>query len=520
MFKPSPYQEAILNWIINGRGHGAVEAVAGSGKSSTLEFLAPQVNGKMVFLAFNSAIAKELAERLPKRSGLEARTLNSLGFAAVRKAYPSVKLETSKYRDLCLDYFNHPRVDIPRALLQRWDDGSLENDPLRELLSLVDMSRLNLVDPSDTEGLEEMICHYDIELDGEWEPHLLKALPLIIERGQSLASFKIDFVDQVWLPSVDPKVSTMKYDFVFVDEAQDLNKAQLNLVRKSLKRGGRLLAVGDRKQAIYGFGGADNRSFERIVETMKCERLPLSICYRCPKKVVLLAKQLVPQIEFHAGAKDGDILPISEEKMTTSVANGDLILCRTNAPLLETCFGLISAGVPARVRGRNIGQSLVSTAERIQKMRGFQWSQFASFCDSWEHRERLKILKKNKNNDEDPKLQALSDKVDCVRVIWARGDVRSIQDFKNMVNDVFSDKNAGVWLSSIHRAKGLEADRVFILRPELLPGPWVSPGKWQYEQELSLLYVAITRAKKQLFFVQDGKELNHSILNFDFLKES
>ena len=70
--------------------------------------------------------------------------------------------------------------------------------------------------------------------------------------------------------------------------------------------------------------------------------------------------------------------------------------------------------------------------------------------------------------------------------------------------DLFSDKRAKVWLSSIHKAKGLEADRVVLLHPHLLPHP-NAKKPWEKEQEANLKYVALTRAKQGLTFAH-GEE--------------
>jgi len=80
-----------------------------------------------------------------------------------------------------------------------------------------------------------------------------------------------------------------------------------------------------------------------------------------------------------------------------------------------------------------------------------------------------------------------------------------VDNLKSTIDELFSDAQASIWLSSVHRAKGLEADRVFIIRPEQLPPRWSKPGTWQYEQELNLKYVAMTRAKKELW-VEDSAD--------------
>jgi superfamily I DNA/RNA helicase len=74
-----------------------------------------------------------------------------------------------------------------------------------------------------------------------------------------------------------------------IDEAQDLNRAQLELVLRAVAPGGRTLAVGDAGQAIYQWSGADARSMANITARTGACQLPLSICYRCPASHVALA---------------------------------------------------------------------------------------------------------------------------------------------------------------------------------------------------------------------------------------
>jgi len=65
---------------------------------------------------------------------------------------------------------------------------------------------------------------------------------------------------------------------------------------------------------------------------------------------------------------------------------------------------------------------------------------------------------------------------------------------------VFSDDKQGIAFSTVHKAKGLEADRVFILHPEMMPHPKASKP-WEQQQERNIKYVSETRSKEYLGFV-------------------
>jgi DNA helicase-2/ATP-dependent DNA helicase PcrA len=100
----------------------------------------------------------------------------------------------------------------------------------------------------------------------------------------------------VWLPNV-LNLPVGNYDFLCVDEAQDLNKAQLELVLKAHAEGARGIYVGDKHQAIMGFAASDHRSISNIIERTFAISLPLSICYRCPTSHIELANKIYPVIE-------------------------------------------------------------------------------------------------------------------------------------------------------------------------------------------------------------------------------
>ncbi len=100
----------------------------------------------------------------------------------------------------------------------------------------------------------------------------------------------------LWLPHLW-NLQPSKCDWVAVDEAQDVSPAQLDLILKMRGRGGRMIWVGDKNQAIFGFAGALSDSIDRIIEATHAIVLPLSICYRCPVSHIKLAQEVVPSIE-------------------------------------------------------------------------------------------------------------------------------------------------------------------------------------------------------------------------------
>jgi superfamily I DNA/RNA helicase len=92
----------------------------------------------------------------------------------------------------------------------------------------------------------------------------------------------------------------------------------------------------------------------------------------------------------------------------------------------------------------------------------------------------------------------LNDQVETIVALAEGAD--TIADINKRIATIFADNVTGVTLSSVHRAKGTEADSVYIIRPDLMPHPMAKTA-WQREQEMNLKYVAITRAKRLLTIV-------------------
>jgi len=219
------------------------------------------------------------------------------------------------------------------------------------------------------------------------------------------------------------------------------------------------------------------------------------VCYRCPTSVIDLAKALVPALEAAPEAERGSVDTIAEDALYSQVRAGDLVLCRMTAPLIRACVKLIAQRIPARVKGRDLGKQLVQTAKEALG-RGRPFDELESALDEY-LAERTGLLMQRKNTES--RIQALCDRVDGVRACHeAFPDTQSLDAFARSIDSIFTDGASAVELSTVHRAKGLQAERVFILEPERLPLVWKGQHAWEYTQELNLRYVALTRAQKQL----------------------
>jgi DNA helicase-2/ATP-dependent DNA helicase PcrA len=283
---------------------------------------------------------------------------------------------------------------------------------------------------------------------------------------------------------------------------QDLSSVQMTLVWRSLDKGGRVLGVGDEHQGIYYFRGADASAVRKMVNTFKMTTLPLSVSFRCSKAVIRLAQTIVPEIEAAPWAPEGSTSTITDQAMPGLLETGDWILCRTNAPLVSICLGLIRNGVKAVVRGRDIAGQIDGTIKKIIKT--FDTSdqnvpQFLRCMDAYRTAEVLKLLAENKRGS----AQALDDR--CQVISTLSEGVSRVSQISEKLQMIFSDNpKAPIVCSTIHKAKGQEADNIFLVRPEIIPHP-MAETQDEKNQEQNLLYVAYTRAKKNFYTVQTTK---------------
>ena len=279
---------------------------------------------------------------------------------------------------------------------------------------------------------------------------------------------------------------------ILVHNCQDLNKVQIELVLRLINYTGRCVAVGDRCQGIYGFRGADVDAVPNLISALNATILPLSTTYRCPKSHVALAKKLVPQIEAAEWAEDGFIRDTSYYEMITDIREGDLVLCRVNAPLVKTCYSFIKRGMKATIRGRDIGKQLETLVDR---MKATTIHDLLRKLDVYMHNEMTKLEAAGKES----RIASLVDRVETLIALC--DGVNDLGDLRYRISSIFDDvTRSGVTLSSVHRAKGCESNRVYILHPELMPHP-LAKSEWQLSQELNVKYVALTRSKSELIFV-------------------
>lgn len=463
----SDYQVAVFTDVASGLGNSHIEAKAGSGKTTTLvESLYHIKTGSILYCAFAKSIQTELEKRAPL--GVDCFTFHSIGYKACRRAFPKIGKIDDRGEKL-YGFIKAERGEDPETQEVR--------DNLAKAISLC---KGYLV--STPEEIDPILDRHEIDICSDTRQDFIATVIKIMTACKNDTS-RIDFTDMIWMPHVHGlKVDT--YDRVFIDEAQDLNLAQIDLALRSCNSNGRIVSCGDKNQAIYGFAGADSNSIQNIIDRMHSKTLALNVTYRCARNVVELAKTLVPELEAAPNAIDGKVERVAVNIMEQGAKPGDFIISRSNAPLIRQCLSLLKNHIPANIQGRDVGKNLISM---IRKSKAETVPTLIGWLEEYKNSEveRLGALKR------DPSL--VQDKVDCLETLCE--GTRDLSEVKDNINKLFNDGDdkSRVILGTTHKLKGLERDTVWMLTDTYKPG--------KNQEESNLAYVAYTRAKVNLNLV-------------------
>lgn len=476
---PSKYQAAIYSEmsVLAESDGGALEviAVAGSGKTTTSVAGLGYIPHTMScgFFAFNKSIAEELGRRVP--ANVMTRTFNGFGNSILSKAARRrPKLNAYKTGDICGRLFGK--------------EAKWLTPPISKIIGLL-KGHAYARSEVDTETVVALMDHHDIEFNGKMDK-LFTAIQEVWAYGLEVCESEIDFDDQIWLP-IYYDLPVTQFDLLMVDEVQDLNPVQMELASRASKR---IVIVGDPRQSIYGFRGADPEAMSKFSQRLAAKTMPLSICYRCSKNVVRAAQRIVPHIEFSETQIDGVVDDIKRSQFKKQVLPEEFILCRTTAPLVASCMSFIRDGVKATVKGRDIGVNLIKAVDKI--------SCNEDSLDTRSFGEAVKMfrsaeIERLERAGRDSRIQTVEDQCDTLMVFVEQCE--NVTGIKSRINEIFQEKTSGISHMTMHRSKGLESPRVYILPSK----PVKAKKDWMMVQESNLAYVSITRAQQELYYVKD-----------------
>lgn len=483
--KPTLEQEKIFKAIHKRPENVLIKAYAGCGKTSTVVEAVKLIpkDKSITFLAFNKHIQEELKLKLPEY--VRCYTTYGLGNGAIKR----------KYGDkITFDEFKIDKIINSKLKSFKLEDEFKNQQEIYsyigKLKKLVNLCRVTLtIKPS---YIPNLAGKHDINITKSND--IKRVLKILDTATNDRKTY--DFTDMIYLPAIDKSLWMFPQDYVFIDEIQDFNMCQIRIIEKILKRNkttgeytGRLIMVGDSFQNIYGFNGAGESSFKWFENFPNTKQYKLSTSFRCSKNVIKKAQEIVPDIKALDSAPEGSV---RSGNVLKEAESGDFVLCRKTTPLIKLFFEFLRLNKKVMIKGNDIGVDLI---DLIGKISGLDTLRTFWNTELEKYRSDLRVTG-ILNPNEHSGYAALEDKVTALLFLSELSD--SVMDLKGKIKSIFSDNIEGIVLSTVHKVKGLEADRVFIVRPDLLPMP--SAREWQQIEEKNIEYVAITRAKVDLIY--------------------
>lgn len=542
-FVPSVEQSAYFDWITDEAGSALVEAVAGSGKTTTLVQGLPRMEGSIFFGAFGKDAATDIQHKTRKagvdRQGIRMSTMHSAGFGAFRQAFKKVAVDDRKVGNIIRSFAQtHPR----RELIERSTGFVAQMVSFgRQYLFGCD----GFTDAADEDAWRALCEHFGKDADLTDEVSVEEALDwtrAVYKTSHAQCPDLIDFDDMIYAP-IAFGCHFFQNDWVIGDEWQDANLARREIARRLLKpRYGRAVFVGDDRQSIFGFTGAQHDSLEETAKIFNCKRLSLSVTYRCPKTVVDFVKKTIDPtytIRAHENARDGVVRDVlAPERITCTECNGsgvrmrlvsdtpnimqhatcavckgakqvvkpwflqdrpnieDAILCRYTKPLIATAYAMIKNGIACKVEGRDLGKNLIALA-RLWKITNIKTLKERLSAYLTREIEKARLANSEKREQE------ITDRVETLGIFIERCKTLG----KSLISDVvyeiellFADNVTDmIRLSTGHKAKGREWNRVFWLRTQRRQ----QKKEWETLSERNVEIVIGTRPLEELILVPE-----------------
>ena len=543
-------QKHIFEFVKNGTGHGIIDAVAGAGKTTTIMECAKYVKdtSDILFCAFNKSIQLEIDKKFIQQglNQVTVKTIHALGFQMLNDNNNTGKNfipQDTKYWTIL-----NKDIDIQREFqgyvqkflyLNGYELNEIEKNRQFTVKDMIYKFKEKLLDinqkirvtltPFDMDHFKNMVEHYTIFTEVEiakksYNKELaiyFECTKILLHAGNQLAKEAqiVDYTDMLYLPYIWELNASKYYSFLFIDECQDLSKSQLAVALKYCKKDGRILAVGDPYQSIYGFAGADIESFNRIKNSIKAKKLSLTTCFRCPPNVVELAASIRSDISA-SKHQNGRIEEIPLNQVVKIAKQNDLIISRYREPVLFLVFEFINNNIQVQIHSDEVNE-IIDELQKLFKqeerslMIGEIPGNFANIKETAFNRWLFIIGKEAEKLPDSTERQIyiqtktayLSNKLEFMhkKYLQWRTSCQTINDMLFKIKDFITATDDCVRLSTIHRAKGLEAKRVFILNFNDLPHFKSNQKYWERIQEQNLKYVAITRTMNDLYLVKNEK---------------
>lgn len=545
-FKPSTYQQDILDFFLNNpQSNMLVNALAGSGKSTTACMLSEHSKTSDLYIAFNASVVEEFKKKI-KNPKTKVMTMHSLAYSIMLYNVEQESKDSGEKpkgfgsqrskRTVSLDNFK-PHKILDEEITKRY--GRYIEFAKRVFLkdnyvNLYNLCRLTLTDMSSNKDVSRLIDDHVLFLyygdEGYSAPDISEITSTLkILDTKSRQQFEtqgvIDFTDMLWITFNKLKYDNWEvpywalYTNIYCDEVQDFSNIQLNFLKFIKRTKGRYVFIGDFHQAIYNFAGANAQAFNQIPKMFApVETFDLPICYRCAKSHLSRVNREygIPILPCD-DAPLGFVKTIDKNKISEYAKAGDMVISRKNKWIAEVVLDLARNGTPIFIEDKEMvgaikRQILSSKCTSVGTFEKFLQKVISNY-----NKKLFEIVSKNvrEGGHEEEHLEAVAEtnsKIDNTSFLLEilegylenHASSDSVSKFSNFIDKLLNTTPSPncVRLCSIHKAKGLEATNVFVLNEAKINYDFRN-SKEQNIQEKNLSYIATTRAKEGLYLVKE-----------------
>lgn len=545
-FKPSTYQQDILDFFLNNpQSNMLVNALAGSGKSTTACMLSEHSKTSDLYIAFNASVVEEFKKKI-KNPKTKVMTMHSLAYSIMLYNVEQESKDSGEKpkgfgsqrskRTVSLDNFK-PHKILDEEITKRY--GRYIEFAKRVFLkdnyiNLYNLCRLTLTDMSSNKDVSRLIDDHVLFLyygdEGYSAPDISEITSTLkILDTKSRQQFEtqgvIDFTDMLWITFNKLKYDNWEvpywalYTNIYCDEVQDFSNIQLNFLKFIKRTKGRYVFIGDFHQAIYNFAGANAQAFNQIPKMFApVKTFDLPICYRCAKSHLSRVNREygIPILPCD-DAPMGFVKTIDKSKISEYAKAGDMVISRKNKWIAEVVLDLARNGTPIFIEDKEMvgaikRQILSSKCTSVGTLEKFLQKVISNY-----NKKLFEIVSKNsrEGGHEEEHLEAVAEansKIDNTSFLLEilegylenHASSDSVSKFSNFIDKLLNTTPSPncVRLCSIHKAKGLEATNVFVLNEAKINYDFRN-SKEQNIQEKNLSYIATTRAKEGLYLVKE-----------------